>query len=75
MMRTLRFTWHVTTVLLFGVAAIIWHIAGGGGSTGTRMAIALTLVVCAVVSGWISRGRHFSWALFLAAAACVWMSA
>lgn len=74
MMRTLRFTWHITSVLLFAIAAILWHIAGGGGSTGILMAIALTLVICAVLSGWISRGRHFSWGLFLAAAVCVWMA-
>lgn len=74
MIRTLRFTWHVTTVLLICVASILWHIAGGGGTIGILMAISLTLVICALISGWITRGRHFSWALFLAAAVCVWLA-
>ncbi len=74
MMRTLRFTWHIMTVLLICVAAVLWHIAGGGGATGILMAIALTLLICAILSGWITRGRHFSWALFLGAAVCVWLA-
>ncbi len=70
MIRTLRFAWHVTTVLLVGTAAIAVVIAQpetaeANGAAATVLAI--TYLACAVVAAVGSRGRHFSWVLFLAA--------
>ncbi len=35
-------------------------------------AIAAGLFVCGLLSGIVARGRHFSWAVFLACSALVW---
>lgn len=77
MIRVLRFAWHITTILLVGMAAIGILIARPGTiDTGPIVTVlAVTYLVCAAVALIGSRGRHFSWMLFLAAGLLMWVGA
>jgi hypothetical protein len=78
MRRTLRFTWHVTTVLLVAVAGVLLILADPAAATnlaGIPRSLALACLACALIAGVATRGRHFSWVLFLAAAVTTWLGA
>ncbi len=60
--RTLRAAWHLTTVALWGVAAVIAR------PEAAAMLLAVTLLATAVLLGVWTRGAHFAWPLFAAAA-------
>lgn len=67
--NTLRFAWHITTLAWIGFAAILVSIAEGALSA--RLAgliIGATFGAHFVVALVASRGRHYSWAVFLAIA-------
>jgi hypothetical protein len=72
--RTLRFAWHLTTVVWFGIGAILVQLARPGLST---VNLGTTLMVTSVVSALValvgSRGRHPAWVVFLAIGLCAWL--
>jgi len=74
--RVLRFTWHMTTTLLWGIGGLLiyWALAGGGTSTEVLIVV-ITLLVSAVISGVVARWKHFSWWVLLLAAGLVWWGA
>src|SRR5687767_1316218 len=68
---TLRFAWHITSVMALGIAALLLGLArpeGADAQTQARI-IAATLAACGVVALIGSRGRHLSWIVFFAAGA------
>ena len=69
--QVLRFTWHVTTALLWGLAAILWLLSSGSPG-GIGAIVAWTFAVCFAIALLGSRGKHFSWFVFLAIAVLVW---
>ena len=75
--RTLRFAWHVTSVLGIGIAGVLFYYASIEELQPDQVAvltiIAATLFVSFVVSLIGSRGRHPAWILFLAAAILTWL--
>lgn len=74
--RTLRFAWHITTVAWFGAAAFLLILASYPIDDSARMlsrVIAATFLVSSIVALVGSRGRHFSWVIFLLIAGLVWM--
>jgi len=74
--RTLRFAWHITTVALFGAAALLLIVASFPLDASARRfstAIAVTFLVSALVALIGSRGRHLSWVVFLLIAGLVWL--
>jgi hypothetical protein len=76
--RTLRFAWHLTTVLLWGVAVmvIVLSLAPVNPQSGcTLQVLALTFAVCALVSLIGARAKHFSWWVFLIIAVLLWFGA
>jgi hypothetical protein len=74
MMRVLRFTWHLTTILLFGVATITALVARPGEvEPEIASLLALTYLGSSLVALVGSRGRHFSWGVFLVCALCMWL--
>ena len=76
--RTLRFSWHVATVLLWAFGAVLFVLAGGtaGAATAPLLRVAAAgFLACALVAGGVTRGRHFAWAGFLAMAALAWLGA
>jgi hypothetical protein len=69
--ETLRFAWHITSVMALGIAALLLGLArpeGADAQTQARI-IAATLAACGVVALIGSRGRHLSWIVFFAAGA------
>jgi hypothetical protein len=72
--QTLRFAWHVTTVLAFGFAAILLVLASPDGEDRRNIAtiISATCTLCGIVAFGGSRGRHLSWIAFFAIAALTW---
>ena len=74
--QILRFAWHVTTVLLWTVATLLFVLAerpAGGEWTLALRIVAAGNLGCALVAGTITRGRHFAWLGFLAIAALAWL--
>lgn len=77
--RTLRFTWHVTSVLGLGIAAVVLYLASVERLTAEQTAvlrvISVTLFASFLVAIVGSRGRHPSWLVFLIVAGLVWRGA
>jgi hypothetical protein len=73
--RTLRFAWHLTTVVWFGIGAMLVHVVMGGPLSTPEVGgiVAVTSAASALVSLVGSRGRHPAWVVFLAVAALVWV--
>jgi hypothetical protein len=75
MRQTLRFTWHTTSVLGVILASTLVSLAiapKSAASDQIATTISTGLFVCGLLSGIVARGRHFSWAVFLACSALVW---
>lgn len=66
---TIRFAWHITTVLFLGLAAVLVALALGAGSATIVFVIGCTFIVSAALPIWFTRGRHLSWVVLLAAGA------
>jgi hypothetical protein len=71
--RTLRFAWHVTTVLWWGVAVILWRAATAPLTPDfVVQTIGYTAIACGILPLVITRGRHLSWlVLFVIGALCL----
>ena len=65
--NTLRFAWHVTTIAWCGFAAILILIAQGPPAPrALGLVIGVTFLAHFAIALIASRGRHLSWAVFLA---------
>jgi hypothetical protein len=66
--RTLRFAWHLTTVAMWGMAALLIQL----GDAPTPQQLARTLGWTLAIAGLLplvhTRGRHLSWVVLFAAA-------
>lgn len=72
--RTLRFAWHITTLAWSGLAASLLALASSPLNAPMLLLsqiIAATFFVSSVVSLFGSRGRHYSWIVFMLIAALV----
>jgi hypothetical protein len=71
--RTLRFAWHLTTVIAWGLAVVVLQLGQlpdtAGRSIGTTLAI--TLLVSGLLPLLFTRGRHLAWVVLFAAGALV----
>lgn len=71
--RTLRFAWHLTTVLAWGIAVLLLQLAEGHGAAALTATIGWTCVFAGMLPLVITRGRHLSWlVLFTAGVLCLW---
>lgn len=70
--RTLRFAWHLTSVVWWGVAVVIVCLAHGD-TVGALRVLAITSVVSGLIAAIASRGRHLAWMVFLGIGAAVWL--
>ncbi len=66
---TIRFAWHITTLLAFGLAAVLVLVALGAGTETVVAATGWTSLACAMLPVVFTRGRHLSWVVFLAVGA------
>ena len=67
--RTLRFVWHLTTVVCWGLATVLVVAAstsGPGFREAVLLAIAGTFLASAILAGGFTNGRHLSWIVLLA---------
>jgi hypothetical protein len=70
--RTLRFTWHLTTVMALGIAAVLLQLADGATASALVRTLGWTFVVSGLLPLVHTRGRHLSWiVLFAAGALCL----
>jgi hypothetical protein len=73
--KTLRFAWHITSVAWLGFAAILVVLAQHSVQPGSvARIVGVTFLVSAAVSGLASRGRHYSWIVFLAIGLLAWFA-
>jgi hypothetical protein len=72
--RTLRFAWHLTTVVWLGVAVLLVRLAGGPapGVPEIGATVAVTAAASALVALVGSRARHPAWIVFLIVALLAW---
>ena len=76
--QTLRFTWHLTTVLLLGIGAVVVDLSlspPDSTSTCVIQVLAATFTVCSLLSLIGARAKHFSWWVFLIIAVLLWFGA
>jgi hypothetical protein len=73
--RTLRFAWHITSVMGLGLAAIIVELDAPGDAFARRTAeiISATCALSGLVALVGSRGRHLAWIAFFAIAVLTWL--
>jgi hypothetical protein len=65
--RTLRFAWHITSVAWVGLAAVLVLLAHPPVSPqAIGMAIGVTFLAHGTIAFGGSRGKHYSWVVFLA---------
>ncbi|MBD9479468.1 hypothetical protein [Pseudoxanthomonas sp. PXM02] len=71
--RRLRFAWHLTTVIAWGLAVVVLQLGQlpdtAERSIGTTLAI--TLLVSGLLPLLFTRGRHLAWVVLFAAGALV----
>jgi hypothetical protein len=75
--RTLRFAWHITTVVWWGMALLLCLAASDNmSSESVLVVLGCTAIVSGILPLVITRGRHLSWAvLFLAGGLVLWYAA
>ena len=74
--NTLRFAWHITTIAWFGFAAILLQIYLGYLSRfALLIAVGSTFAISGLVALLASRGKHYSWVVFIAISAICYVSA
>jgi len=76
--RTLRFTWHLTTVLLLGIGVMVMILSLApldSQSACILRVLAITFAVCSLLSLIGARARHFSWWVFLIISVLLWFGA
>jgi len=74
--RTLRFAWHFTTVLAFGISALLVKIAVLASAQALASVIGWTLLIAGLLPLIHTRGLHLSWViLFVAGMLCLtWLA-
>ncbi|QYF92302.1 hypothetical protein KY495_16260 [Massilia sp. PAMC28688] len=65
--QTLRYCWHLTTVLGLGMALLLVQIENGQGTPAVVQTLAVTLLAASVLAIVVTRARHLSWVGFVMA--------
>ena len=76
--QTLRFTWHLTTVLLVSIGVIVMALSLASldlQSVWILRVLAISFAACSLLSLIGARGKHFSWWVFLIIAVLLWLGA
>ena len=73
---TLRFTWHLTSLMAFAFAVVLVQLAQDNARPDMAATIGWTMMLAGLLPVYFTRGRHLSWIGFFAAGgACLWWSA
>ena len=65
--NTLRFAWHLTTVLAFALGTALWLLAGSASPELVVRVLGSFLVASGFLPLVLTRGRHLSWLVLFAA--------
>lgn len=65
--NTLRFAWHLTTALAFGLGALLWLLAGSPAPELLAGALGWCLIASGLLPLVFTRGRHLAWVVLFAA--------
>lgn len=65
--QTLRYCWHLTTVIGLGMAFLLIQLGNGDPTAALVRTLAATMFVSAALAVVVTRGRHLSWVGFLMA--------
>lgn len=72
---TLRFVWHLLTVVWWGIAILVWQASGQPLHTrGVLQVFSMVALVSGLFPLVLTRGRHLSWIVFFAVAALLWLA-
>lgn len=64
--QTLRFAWHLTTILWWGFAAMLWRLDSGHISAEFVLnTIGICSIAAALLPLIMTRGRHLSWLVLI----------
>ncbi len=70
--NTLRFTWHLVSVMALGFALILLQLAGGARADQMAALIGVVMIVGGLLPLVFTRARHASWiGMFCAGALCL----
>lgn len=70
---TMRFAWHITSIAWFGFASLLL-MHSEGSSENILYVVSLVFLLSAALSVYFTKGKHFSWWLFLAVAILSYLS-
>lgn len=76
--QTLRFAWHLTTVLLVGIGVAVIALSPAPlvpQAISTIQVLAATFAACSLLSLVGARAKHFSWWVFFIIAVLLWFGA
>jgi hypothetical protein len=65
--QTLRYCWHLTSVMGFGIAYLLIQIGHGDPAAALVRTLAVTMFLSAALAIVVTRGRHLSWVGFIMA--------
>jgi hypothetical protein len=65
--NTLRFAWHLTTLLAFGLGAVLWLLPGSPPPELLARVVGWLLIGSGLLPLVFTRGRHLSWVVLFAA--------
>ncbi|MCM2680663.1 hypothetical protein [Echinimonas agarilytica] len=68
--RTIRFTWHLTTVAWWGFASVLYVLSNQAQNVENQILVitSATFAISGFISFFLSRGKHLSWLFFFAVA-------
>jgi len=73
---TLRFVWHILTIVWWGIAILILQASGKALEPKFVLEVFSSVAfVSGLFSFFFTRGRHLSWVVFFAVAILLWMAA
>jgi hypothetical protein len=70
---TLRFAWHITSLAWFGIAAVLAF--DDQHSRLFLLSIGLVFLLSALFAAFYTKGKHFSWLVFLSISVLILLSA
>lgn len=74
--QTLRFAWHITTLMGwgFGATLLLAALPKVDFRSSVLMVVAVTFMACGILAFTFTRGRHLSWAVFFSIAALAYLA-
>lgn len=70
--NTLRFTWHITTITWFGLAAVLYF--DNNHSALFLYSVAVVSFISAAMAAFFTKVKHLSWIAFLAVSLLTYLS-